>query len=269
MSTLLRNALGGQDPEPLVWQARITAIAADGTVSIDLGLDRGITVALVLDTYTPVVGDVVQVLRRDATSWLVLGGRRASSPSTVDVTTSLAFPYNVVPAAPGVADPLVVSAATLRSWRDAERWSDSAPVAPEATRAAQGALSTAFGYYRGCYFYGASAFSSILGRVCTSITIRLHRTSGGSAATEPMWIAPHVHPSQPTVAPFFPVAAVNVGSLAPDGIGTFSLPLEWGQKVLDGVYKGFGHLSLSTADYAICHALGTDSASGQLSIGWD
>lgn len=263
--SLLRDALSKPDPDPLVWLATITSIDAGGTVGIDLGGGRTIDVASVLSSYTPRVGDVVQVLRRDGSTWLVLGDVRDSNQTTVDVTTSLSFPFNVAPAAPAVANPFVVDSNNIQSWRNNEGWSGAA----ESNNAAQGAFSTTWGYYRGCYFYGSTAFSALKGATCTGITIRLHRDgSGGIAGGERQWIAPHTHATQPSGAPYFPVGATNVGSLAWNGIGTFALPTIWGQRLIDGVYKGFGHLYLGTADYSICVGLGSDALSGRLSISW-
>jgi hypothetical protein len=264
--TRLRDALAGAPDAPdAVTSATLTEIATDGTVSVDLGSGRVVASAMVLATYTPSVGDVVQVIRRDTSTWLVLGPTRTSSPATTNVTLSLSFPFNVTPASPGGANPLVVAANNVQSWRNNEGWSGAA----ESNRAGQGAYSTTWGYYRGCYFYGAGAFTGLAGRTCTGVTLRLHRTgSGGISGAERMWIAPHTHATQPASAPYFPVAAVNIGSLAWNATGTFSLPTSWGQKLIDGVYKGFGHLYLGTADYAICHGLDTDSLSGQVSLSW-
>lgn len=263
--TSLRDALAGSpDSSALVSSATVTDLGADGTVSVDLGSGRVVASAMVLATYTPAVGDVVQAIRRDEQSWLVLGTTRSSNPTTVDVTASLAFPFNVVPAAPGVANPLVVAANNIQSWRNNEGWYG----ASESNNAAQGAYSTTWGYYRGCYFYG-NAFTSLAGRTCTGLTIRLHRKgSGGISGAERIWLAPHTHASQPSGSPYFTESARQVGTLAWNATDTFTLPTAWGQALIDGRYKGFGHLYLGTADYAVMHGLETDSLSGQLSLSW-
>jgi hypothetical protein len=263
--TSLRRAIeGAPDSPPAVSSATVTELAVDGTVTVDLGSGRVVASALVLASYTPSVGDVVQVLRRDEQSWLVLGSTRTSNPTTVDVTASLAFPFNVVAASPGGSNPLVVAPNNIQSWRNNEGWSGAA----ESNHAAQGAYSTTWGYYRGCYFYG-SPFTALAGRTCTGLTIRLHRTgSGGISGAERIWLAPHTHASQPTSSPYFAASAIQVGTLAWNATGTFTLPTSWGQALIDGTYKGFGHLYLGTADYAIMAGLDTDTLSGQLSLSW-
>ena len=264
---LLRDALsGGPDSDELAPSGTITGVSADGTVAVDFGGGRVISSCEVLASYTPASGDSVRVMRAGPASWLVLGTVRTSNPTTVDVTASLSFPFNVTPAAPsGAASPLVVPAATIRSYRDNEGWSGAA----ESNNAAQGAYSTRYGYYRGCYFYGAGAFTGLAGRTCTSLTIRLARTgSAGIAGGENIWLAPHTHDGIPAGAPYFPVSPVNVGQLAWNGTGTFTLPVAWGQALIDGVYKGIGHRFLGTSDYAVFKGLAADSLSGQISLGW-
>jgi hypothetical protein len=263
--TSLRRAIeGAPDSPPAVSSATVTELAVDGTVTVDLGSGRVVASALVLASYTPAVGDVVQVLRRDEQSWLVLGSTRTSNPTTVRVRTSLAFPTRVLSAPPGGSNPLVVAPNNIQSWRTkVNSWTGE----DESNRAAQGSYTTR-GYYEGCYFYG-NAFTSLAGRTCTGLTIRLHRRgSGGIAGAERIWLAPHTHASQPTSSPYFAASAQNVGTLAWNASDTFTLPTSWGQALIDGRYKGFGHLYLGTADYAIMHGLDTDSLSGQLSLSW-
>lgn len=258
----LRDALAQKDSPEHVQSATIYSIDPAGTVGIDFGGGQIVDRAYVLSSYDPVIGAAVEVLQRTKSTWLVLGEIRGSNSTTLGFTRSWAFPYNVTPANPSVADPFVVNANAVRSWRVTDPWTKN--------EAYQGAYTTTWGYYRGLYFYGNGAFSPIAGATCTGITIRLHRTgSGGNGGAEPCWIAPHVHESVPTGSPYFAESAVNVGSLAWNGVGTFALPTSWGQGLIDGTYKGFGHLYLGTSDYAIFHAYGTDSLTGQLSIGWD
>lgn len=265
--TDLRDSLvRSPDDFGVIRPATIRTVNTDGTVDVDLGDGRMVAAARVLSSYTPGSGRVVEVMARDTSSWLVLGEARTSNPTTVDAQVSMSFPFNVTPAAPsGAANPLVTSAVDVQSWRNNEGWNGAA----ESNRVAQGAHSTAWGYYRGLYFYGANTFASLDGRTCTSLSIRIARLGrGGNGAAEPVWLAPHTHATQPSGAPYFAAPAINVGSLAWNLSATFTLPAAWGQGLIDGRYAGIGHLYLGTADYALFHGLDTNPQSGQLSMGW-
>lgn len=265
MPSSFARVLAKSAPEDLIQQGAVTAVGTDGTVSLRMGDGSTVESAFVLSSYAPASGDLVEVMARNRTSWLVLGSVRTSNPPAAPIQITHSFPFNVTAAAPSVSNPLVLAPSDIQSWRDNEGWSG----AEQSNRAAQGAISTRWGYYRGCYFYGPGAFSALSGRTGVSLSIRLHRwSSGGNGGAESIWLAPHTHETQPSDAPYFAAPAVNVGSLAWNGTGTFTLPAEWAQKFCDGVYKGIGHLYLGTADYSIFHGLDTDSLSGQLSVGW-
>ena len=256
-----RDALTPPEPVSATSPAFIQSIDADGTVGIDFGGARTVDRCAVLSTYTPVIGDAVEVLRRDSGSYLVLGAVRDSNPTTVTVGTSLAIPYNVIPATATAANPLVVSASSTRSWRENEGWYRNDP--------RQGSYSTAWGYHRGCYFYGSSAFSALAGQTCTRLRVTLYRDNhGGISGPERVYVGPHVHASQPAGAPYFPKGAQNVGTLAWGASGTFDLPVAWGQGLIDGIYKGLGHLYMGTADYSIYLAVGAQPLAGQITLDW-
>lgn len=269
MGVPLPRALSSPDSSAAVATATIVGINADGTVVVDFGAARRSGKCLVLAGYTPLFGDVVQVLARDGSSWLVLGSVRTSNATTQNLVVSCRTPRNIVPSTSGVPNPFVVSAAATGSWRDADGWSQSAPY--------QGAYSPSRGYYRGCYFYGPGAFAALAGRTVTSVQIRLHRHTaiggGGVGSSGPIgqYIAPHPHPAQPGEPPYLPVGAYLAGTLtAPDDnqAGWFSLPVSWGQALADGQFAGFAHVQLTAADYQRCKSVAEDGASGQLSIGW-
>ena len=270
MSGELRDALTAPDSAALIWSAQVVDVAADGTVTIDSGAGP-IPATIVLGSYTPIIGDTVQVMKRDPSSWLVLGSIRTANATTQLFSRSWGVPWSVMP------DPVAVGAGSgtltinpigTGSWRSADGWSAVAPY--------QGAWNAQLGLLRGCYFYG-SQVAGIAGRTCTSLTIRLHRSHGpgaggvGSGGAVRQWIAPHGNPTQPSGPPTFTAGAINVGSLtAPDDlqVGTFVLPVRWGQALIDGSSRGLGHLSASAGDYQRCRTLAEDPASGQLAIGW-
>ena len=241
--------------------ATILAVYADGTLSVDFGGGRVVDPCPALDTgWTPSKGLSVACVRM-AASWLALGPIRSANPATVATSASLAFPFVVLGSAPVSASPLVVSATGTGSWRP------SGPGGWMQSDVYQGAYSTQWGFYRGCYFYGSSAFDSLAGTTCTGLTITLSRKgSGGVAGPESVWLAPHPEPTKPGGAPYFPVAAVKYAGPAWGGTSTITLPTEWGQGLIDGKYAGIGHLYAGTADYAIFNSVGADSASGRLSV---
>lgn len=265
----LRNSLTNPDTTVVTSPATVTSIDADGTVSIDLGGGRVIDRCAVLASYSPATGDVVEVVRRDSSTWLVLGAVRTSNATTVGVGSSLAFSFNVAPKPPPppsdpvnpTANPWPKLATASASWRDNEGWYK--------TQAYQGSYNTQWGYHRGCFFYGANAFAPLAGVTVTKIQIYLARAGiGGQGGAVPMFIAPHVHATQPATKPYFPASAVNVGSLAWNAWGDFDLPVSWGQALINGTYKGLGHLYLGTQWYSIQDPLSTDSSNGKLTIWW-
>lgn len=258
----LAQALTRPDPDPAVVSALVVTVQSDGRVILDLGAGRQVPAA-VLSWWTPAPGAVVEALRRDAASWLVLGPVRTSNPASVGFMESLAFPFNVSPGVGVVANPLVLSASSVASWRENDGWS-------AAGDARQGAYQSAvWGYWRGCYFYPQSSLALLAGRTCTRLRVTLVRTSNiGNSAATPQFIAPHVHEGQPAGSPLFLADAVNAGSLAWNGVGTFDLPVAWGQALIDRTAKGLGHVYLGTAYYSACKTLAAYAASGQITLDW-
>lgn len=267
----LVRALTHPDTDWQVTSAVVATVNADGTVVVDVGGGRSFPATVLATTWTPTTGAPVEVVRRDHASFLVLGPVRTANPTTTGLTTSWSVPYNVFPAPPGGAGStsgtLTVNMAGTGSWRDADGWSQNAPY--------QGAYSPTRGYYRGCYFPGSTAFDALDGRTCTSLTIHLARHNGagaggvGSGGLVPQLLALHAHPVQPGSPPTFTTAATTVGSLSDAApTGTFTLPLAWGQALIDGTAGGIGHLSLSSGYYSRCQSLAEDPLSGQLVLGW-
>lgn len=250
-------------PEAAGSLATITAVASDGTVSLDMGGGRIVDSCSVIGSYVPESGRPVVVLRlQESATYLVLGEVRTSNTTPV-TSVSLAFPYNVVPAAPTTANPLTVNAIASASWRDFDGW------AWRPSNAMQGAYSAGYGYYRGLYFYGAGAFADLSGARCTRARIKLHRDSGvGNSAATPMMLALHAHQTRPGGAPTFTTAATMVGSLAWSSAATFDLPISWGQALIDGRAAGVGHLRLDRATYSQMASLAADSTSGRLLLDW-
>ena len=266
--TILRDALGGPDGYGLIVTAEITNVYSDGTVTLDLGDDRTVDSCPVLAPYVPAVGGVVQAMRRDASSFLVLGAIVTSATTTVDVSRSWGIGYKVLAQPTGSAGgdttgSLTKNAIATSSWRNNEGWSKypSDPL--------QGAYSSTWGYYRGLYFYGAGAFDSLRGRHCTRARIYVVRDNhGGIAGPERQWLAPHAHATRPSGAPVFTAGAANAGSVAWSSGAYLDLPISMGQALMDGRAKGIGHLYLGTADYSIGVGVGRNSLSGRIILDW-
>lgn len=263
----LRDAIAAPDTVGTIRGGVVTNIDADGSVTVDLGAGP-IPGALVLGWYTPVAGDVVQVLRRDPSSWLVLGPARTTNATTQSIVRSFGVPWNVwaAPSGGGTAGTLTVAATSTGSYRSADGWSQTAPY--------QGAYSVSRGLYTGCYFYG-SPFASLTGRTGTSLTIRLHRHigagTGGVGAGGPVtqYLALHGHTSQPGGAPTLVTGTVAAGTLSDASpTTTFTLPTSWAQALIDGTAKGVAHYSGSAGDYSRCQSVAEDSLTGQLALGW-
>lgn len=253
-------AINADDDDRVVLGA-LSALNADGTVGVDFGGGIEANPVPALDSgWTPSVGLTV-ACARFGTSWLVLGPTRRSNPTTVGVSASLAFPFTVLGASSGASSPVTVSATGTGSWRP------SGPGGWMSSDVYQGAYSTKYGFYRGCYFYGSSAFNALEGATCTGLTITLSRKgSGGISGAESVWLAPHGHATQPGGKPAFLATARKYTGPAWGASATITLPAEWGQGLIDGTYAGIGHLYAGTADYAIFNSVGADAASGRLSI---
>lgn len=258
----LRDALAPETGLETVEVATVTALNADGTLGVDFG-GRVADPVPALDTgWVPAEGMAVACVRMGG-SWLVLGPTRSANATTAPVDITFAFPFDVLPAATVVPSPLVVSATATGSWRP------RGPGGWMQSDVRQGAVSTAWGYYDGLWFYGSGAFASLEGQTATSLTIRVSRpSSGGVGAPEPLYIAPHVHPTQPGGAPYFPVAPRKYPGPAWGGTSTITLGTDWGQGLIDGKYAGLGLRYSGTADYVILNSVSTDALSGQLTLGF-
>lgn len=267
----LARVLTPPDKVGAIVSATIGQVNADGTVIVDFGAGRKSGPSRCVAAYTPLPGDPVEVQRRDATSWLVLGTTRTSNATTQTGTLVLRTPYNVRPSTGGVANPLVVSAAATASWRDSDGWSRTQPY--------QGAYSTSagYGYWRGCGFYGAGAFAALAGRTAGASTIHMHRhtaiggTGVGSSAAVSLYLAPHAHATQPSTPPVWVDTPRIIGSMTAGDdlqVADLTIPLDWVQMLCDGKAAGFGLLRLTTADYARWKSVAEDSTSFRLTLGW-
>ena len=247
--------------------ASIESINSDGTV--DLRLVDGVRYSVPVGSwYTPATGDSVKVMRADPFSLFVLGTVKDTNATTVNVATNFLFPYNVTSVP--VSDPggdsgtETFQVTDTKSWRHLDGWSR--------IDVYQGAYSSSYGYWSGCYFYGSAPQNTLKGKTVTSGTIRLHRKSeGGNSANVPQYIAPHAHKSQPSSSPNFTASARNVGLLDWGEAHEFSLPKAWLQKLVDGDPKvhGFGHrISATGSKYSIAYNDGGDSNTGRLTIHW-
>lgn len=267
MTTSLRDAITPIDMLGQIVSATISGINADGTVSVDLGGGAIATRCIVLGTYTPTMSEPVQVMRRDSSSFIVLGSVRTSNPTTVSISKAWTLPREVNPAG-AAAGAQAFSTTDTASWRsNSGGW--------ERDQVFQGAYGTNYGYWNGCFFYGDGAFDALYGRTITRAQIHLSRVNAaGEVADDTLHIALHAHGSRPSGQPLWTSQAVTQTpsgltiSLARNEVGDFDLPLWMGQSLVDRKSKGLGLYHLSTADYLYLNSRGDDPTNGRLTLDW-
>lgn len=261
---LLARALASPDTETRIVRAVITALGTvSGTVTIDLGADRTVD-AETLAGQTLAIGDVVFATRMDATGWLVLG-KRAEAITSPPFATSWTLPWTVKAAPSGAASgTLTVDAASAGGWRP-----DTTP-AWWTDQPSQGYYAYPSQVYQGAWFYGSSAFSSIAGRSCTSLTLRVSRPSvGGISGAVTLYVRLHRNATKPASAPsWHSIAAKAYAGPAWGGTTTITLPTSWGQALIDGTARGVGLYYSGSSQYAKLNNLATDSQCGRLTLGW-
>jgi hypothetical protein len=264
MTTSLRDALASA-PEPDGTTAKIYRVYADGTVDLNLGGGRIFGPVHVVDTYTPHTGQLVATLTYPNGQKFVLGAVRTANATTQRETVACAFPFNVLPGTSSVANPYVIPAGASGSWRSADGWawlSDGT--------VAQGANSTAYGYYRGCWFYGDAAFDALAGRTVTRIALTVARKSaGGVAGAQLHTVALHAHGTRPGGEPTFVTGGFDTAPLAWGASGEFDLPVDRGQSLVNRTARGVGLLRMASGNgnYSLCQPAGV-SDSGRLRIWW-
>lgn len=241
-------------------RAIIANIYANGLVDLQYkgGTAKNVPVSA---SYAPRTGDVVEVVRRNLSSLLVLGPVRTFNATTVEVDSGVSVLYNVEPTLVTSANPLVVDPTATKSFRGSD-W--------ERDDVYQGAASgaTQYGYWRGCYFYGATP-QQLSGRRCTRLRIRISRKGeGGVISNVAQYLVGHVHEAQPGGSPLFTTGAHLAGYATRNQPIDLDLPVGWGQALIDGSLKGFGHVRDTTGDYSIAYSKVGDAATGRLTIDW-
>lgn len=258
------------DPQGTENAARgvISQVFADGTVSLNYKGGTANRVRILSSSYAPRTGDMVEVVRRNAATLLVLGPLRTENLTSVEVHSSLGILYNIDPALivlsptpeqPAGPNPLYVNPVSTASFRGGD-W--------ERDQVYQGAYSPQYGWWKGLYFYGSQP-QVLAGRRVVSFSIRIARaTVGGPVNNAPQYLAPHVHEGQPGGSPLFTAGAYHAGNANRNEPVRMTLPVEWGQALVDGQVRGFGHIFDSTSAYSIAKSKGEDAETGQLEIGW-
>jgi hypothetical protein len=247
----------------------ITGVNTDGTVSLAY-LGGTVNNVLVLSTYTPTTGDVVQVMRRGPASLLVIGSYRTTNTAGGSVASDFVIAYNVdaVPSTisgggtAGSTGTLTVMPVNAGSYRRIDGWAHSD------VRQGSYFTSVQLGYYHGGWFYGSTAFNSLKGRTITRIRIYLSREGGaGNFAAEPIHLYTHKNPTRPSGDIYF-MGAISSPKLAVNATGIFDLPLSIGRQLQSGYAKGIGLLHNSTADYLVLSSIASYANSGRLDISW-
>jgi len=263
MTTSLRDALASNSA-PDGTTAKIYRVYADGTVDLNLGGGRIFGPVNVLSTYTPTTGALVSVMTYPNGQKIVLGATRTANATTQRETVAAAFPFNVRPGTSSVANPYVIPAAASGSWRSADGWAFLGGTV------AQGAYSTAYGYYKGLWFYGDSAFDALAGRTVDRIAVTVARESaGGVSGAQLHTVALHAHGTRPGGEPTFVTGGLDTAPLAWGAAGEFDMFADWGQSLVDRRAHGVGLLRLASGNgnYSLCQPAGV-SNSGQLRIWW-
>lgn len=259
----LADVLAGGDSQPVL-TATVIKLWPDG--SVDLALLGGTASNVpVLASYTPQNGDPVLVLRVSDANLVVLGGIRTANTTTAPFNTRTSLKWNVYAApvsGPVVPNPLTIDAVSSGSYRSADKWGGrNYPV--------QGAYVSTYGYYQGAFFYGSGAFSDLRGKTVTKITWTVGRKNdGGVISNVPVYAALHSHTSRPSGAPNYTTGAKNIGVLDRNQTDTFTLPDDWGQKLVDGKARGIGMLRLSTSNYSIYKGTSDGASQGRIQIYW-
>lgn len=263
MMTTLRDAMA-TPPDPDSTTAKIYRVYANGTVDLDLGGGRIFGPVNVLSTYTPTTGALVLVMTFANGQKVVLGSARTANATTQRETVGVGFPFNVLPGSGG-ANPLTIPAAGSGSYRSADGWA----FLSDGT-VAQGAYSTAYGYYKGCWFHGDTAFDALAGRTVSRIALTVARKSaGGISGAQTIYAALHAHGSRPSGEPTFLTSAVAIGSLAWGAAAEFDLPVDFGQALVNRTAKGVGLLRLASGNgnYSLQQPAGVSNC-GRLRIWW-
>lgn len=265
---------GGSNPDSGVFSARIEGVNADGTVDLSY---RGSLIfgAQVLGWYTPASGAIVKVARLNVGTYLVLGSTRTSNPTSVDVIASYSLPWNVQPVSRGIdltdnpggkTDPYLVTAYSSASFRQRGGWDN--------TKVIQGAYTTSYGWYTGCWFYGLKP-QALRGVTVESLKIHIKREVGSTrAGAIPIYFWPHPYTSRPGEAPRV-YDSIN-GQRAPSRVpgvlvgntATYNLPKVWGQALVEGRIKGFAVRILDRNNYCVLSSVNDYPASGRLTIDW-
>ena len=116
----------------------------------------------------------------------------------------------------------------------------------------------------GWFFYGAFAAP---GGTCLSASIRLARPRAvGTAGNVPMHLRLHTSAEPGSTPPALTADAEVTHSLAWGDNDAYPLPVEWGQKLLDGTARGVALAYSGTTHYAALSGPGETPLAGQILI---
>jgi hypothetical protein len=249
--------------------AVIIGANTDGTVTLSY-LGSVLNNVPVISTYTPTTGDVVQIMRRGASSLLVIGAYRTTNPAGGTVASDFVILYNIdaVPGAitgggtTGATGVLTVMPVSAGSYRRVDGWARS--------DVRQGAYytSTQLGYYHGGWFYGASAFNALRGRTITRVRFYLERQQAGTYSAQPIYVYGHKNATKPSGDIYFTGKKQGSISAVWPSAGAYDLPVSVGTNLASGNYKGVGLLYNGTNDYMVFSSIAQYADSGRLDITW-
>src|SRR6187549_1537104 len=217
-----------------------------GTV-VGCRADRDVTVA---------VGDVVYGLRHGQ-EIIILGRLYGAAPAAIEAEDTSTPP---APQPETVTGTLIVAPVETRSYRPNWGWrKDNDDVY-------QGEYTN--GNHTGCAFYGNKP-RSIAGATVTSASIRAKRGMGGDYAARQTTLRRITNKTKPSGAPTLiagewdgPYLAVNKTDT------TISLPVSWGQDLVDGAAGGLAIYESDGSPYVKLEGRGGYSSSFVLTLKW-
>lgn len=215
----------------------VTAIDSSGrTLTVDIGSGTLLTGVCWIDTYTPVVGNYVVLMRVSTHGWWVVG-KNSVNPASGAVPVQRSLTLSPTATYTGIRD---------AAWT----WRINAPDEENG----QGKLGWG-GLLSSVAIYPPLASLLEPNPTITSAKIRIRRIqpggagSGGAALVSPR-IYGHGYTNGPVGAPVWQTSAWSPTSMAIGGISRVDLPSSWLSAFISGTRRGIGFYSTASADFA-------------------
>lgn len=226
--------------------------------------------ARVATTLTIAAGNILLMARLGSTYYVI-----NVVPAAPTTTPSTPAPADSTPADTGDAPPapkpttrtgtLTCVPTATACYRDGSWRSDGDPI--NSFDLYQGRYGgSSYGRNSGCAFYGSKPHT-LSGATCTKATVKIKRLSAGDYSARSATLRLITQTSRPGGAPAFN-ESTSGPSLKIGDTSTFTLPVSWGQALIDGTRGGIG-ISVSSDDpYLHLAGRGSWSAAMTLTISW-